>query len=71
MSNTIDKERTTRRGFLRRAALVGGVATAAAVSRGAAAATGGQPDSDQATKPAATGYRETEHVRTYYRRARF
>ncbi|MEC5289468.1 twin-arginine translocation signal domain-containing protein [Aurantimonas sp. C2-6-R+9] len=57
--------RTDRRAFLKFAGL-GTVAT------GAALVTGGQADAEVAdAKSAAPGYRETDHVKTFYQTARF
>jgi nitrous oxide reductase len=54
-----------RRGFLKQAGLVIGTAGAAATVGGANASA----ESEQ-TPSQAAGYRETEHVRTYYKLAR-
>ncbi len=57
--------RTDRRDFLKLAsvgAVAGGVATLGATKTGKAAAVEG---------PKGRGYRESDHVRTYYRTARF
>ncbi|HDZ75487.1 MAG TPA: twin-arginine translocation signal domain-containing protein [Aurantimonas coralicida] len=61
-----DKDaRTDRRAFLKFAGL-GTVAT------GAALVTGGQAEAEVAdAKSAAPGYRETDHVKTFYQTARF
>jgi hypothetical protein len=57
-----------RRRFLQGLALVGGVGSLAAVSKGAGAfpAEAG----DEAASATQTGYHETEHIRTYYQKAR-
>jgi hypothetical protein len=65
---TKEKEKLDRRGFLRGASLGAGFLGAAAtglVSEGASAA-----EPIEAGKGGA-GYRETEHVKTYYKLARF
>ena len=57
---------TDRRGFLRFAGL-------GSIAGGAALATGVTPEPAEAAPlpPGAAGYRETEHVKTYYATARF
>jgi len=61
------KTKLGRREFLTKAAIAGGAAGVAAValSQGSAKASVA-PES-----PRAAGYRETEHVKTYYELARF
>lgn len=56
-----------RRDFLKAVGLASGAFGAAAVSLSAESAKAGAADNDRK----ASGYRETEHVRTYYRLARF
>lgn len=58
--------RTDRRGFLRFAGL-------GTLASGAALAAGTAPETAEAAAPSpdAAGYRETEHVKTYYATARF
>jgi hypothetical protein len=64
MDGKIEEARTDRRGFLKFAGL-GTVAGGAALVTGSA-------EPAQAAKPAhGQGYRETEHVKTYYATARF
>ena len=55
-----------RRGFLRAVGLASGVAAAAAVVSTPEAKASGPKDSQ-----GGSGYSETDHVRTYYDRARF
>jgi hypothetical protein len=65
MSNKPKEATTGRRDFLKLAGL-------GTVVGGAALVTGGKPS--QAAEPVSgkgSGYRETEHVRTYYSTARF
>jgi len=61
-----------RRSFLRKTALFGGAAVAVG---SAAAATAGESGTDARSdaEPAAgpQGYRETDHIRSYYDKARF
>lgn len=61
------KETLGRRAFLKKAAVTGGAAGVAAValSKGSAEAAVVSDGSKQ------SGYRETEHVKTYYELARF
>ncbi len=57
-----------RRGFLKGLAVAGGAATAAGVAGNAVASdASAQPEE----KPQSHGYKETAHVREYYRLARF
>lgn len=56
-----------RRDFLKSAGLATGAAGAAAV----ALSTTGAAKAASPAKDESAGYRETEHVRTYYRLARF
>ncbi|MDD9811648.1 MAG: formate dehydrogenase [Gammaproteobacteria bacterium] len=65
-----EKPARTRRAFLKGAAAAAGVAGVAGVT-GAAAAD--LPAAESTTAPAAAGdgYRETAHIRAYYRAARF
>ncbi len=60
-----------RRGFLKRLAVAGGAA-GAAVAGGAAVATSGEESKPVKATPVAEpkGYRETPHIREYYRLAR-
>ncbi len=60
-----DRSEVKRRDFLKQAGLVAGTAGVAAVV--------GTPGEAEATEAEATGrgYRETEHVRTYYELAKF
>ncbi|HEY9056719.1 MAG TPA: twin-arginine translocation signal domain-containing protein [Aurantimonas sp.] len=65
MSDKAKDSRTDRRAFLKFAGL-GTVAT------GAALVTGGQAEAEIAeATTAADGYRETDHVKTFYQTARF
>jgi hypothetical protein len=59
---------TGRRGFFRRVAALAGAAGAAILLRPRPAASASAVDDAPAEK---RGYRITEHVRTYYRKARF
>lgn len=64
---TNDKSLSTRRGFLARlAGLAAGVGLLAAKP----AETQAEPAAEKPEKPESSGYRETEHVRAYYRSAR-
>lgn len=58
---------TGRRAFLRKSAVAGG----AVVASGQVVATADEPVLPAAPEPAARGYSESEHVRAYYKRARF
>ncbi len=58
-----------RRGFLRNLAVASGAATAAGITAKASAAVEGTDV--QSDKPQTSGYKETAHVREYYRLARF
>ena len=71
MSNKTQRPRRDRRSFIKGAAAVGG-ATAVAVVGGAAVANVSPDETPQAqakASPENKGYRETEHVRKYYRSA--
>jgi hypothetical protein len=57
-----------RRDFFRKAGFGAGVAGAAAVGLSATGAKAAEPT---AKKPNAAGYRESKHVKTYYKLARF
>ena len=57
-----------RRGFLKDLAVAGGAATAAGVAGSAVA---GDITDAQTEKAETRGYKETAHVREYYRLARF
>lgn len=60
-----DKAKAGRRDFLKLAgigAVTGGVALAGGVDRA---------EADEAPSDTSAGYRESEHVRTYYRTAKF
>lgn len=63
-----DPHRVSRRAFLQVAGL-GGVAAGAAAAGLAAEST--EAAAGQAVQAEGSGYRETEHVRTYYAYARF
>ncbi len=65
MKRTRESQKVGRRDVLRLAGL-GGVAGAAAVA-GAA----GKSEAAQEVESKGSGYRETEHVRTYYELAKF
>lgn len=62
--NRDDKSVEDRRGFLK-------LATYGTVLGGAAIATGGAAQAATAPVEEGRGYRETEHVKTYYKLARF
>jgi hypothetical protein len=64
MDGKIEEARTDRRGFLKLAGL-GTVASGAALVSGSAEA------ARAPTPETGAGYRETEHVKTYYATARF
>jgi hypothetical protein len=55
---------TSRRDFLR----IAGIGT---VTGGAALAVGGKPAAAETRADGSLGYRETEHVKTYYKLAKF
>lgn len=65
MKTRKDEQRLARRELLKFAGL-GSVAGAAAIAAGA-----GQSESASAAEEKSSGYRETEHVRTYYELAKF
>ena len=64
MTKETDRIETDRRGFLKLAGL-GAAAGGTALVAGEAVA------ADQPASPTAAGYRETEHVKTFYETARF
>lgn len=71
MSNKTQRPRRDRRAFIKGVAAAGG-ATAVAVAGGAAVANVLPEETPQAqakASPEKKGYRETEHVRKYYRSA--
>ncbi len=69
MSNKTQRPRRDRRSFIKGVAAAGGV-TAVAVAGGAAVANVSPDETPQAkASPEKKGYRETEHVRKYYRSA--
>jgi len=70
MSKDTLTDNSDRRKFLKGMAAAGGATTAAVISGGALAGA----DSDAVTSKPTTakqGYRETPHIREYYRLARF
>ena len=72
MTTRAKTPRRDRRSFLKGAAVAATATTAAAVGAAAVAGTEtGNAEVAESAKPEHTGYRETEHVRTYYRLARF
>ena len=62
---------TTRRGFIKGAIGVGGTVAATAVIGGGVAVANDVDESIEDISAQPAGYRETEHVRTYYDKARF
>lgn len=65
MSIKPEKVKTDRRGFLKFAGL-------GSVAGGAALITGKKAEAEETSvKGAASGYRETDHVKTFYKTARF
>ena len=66
MSLKTQMESNGRRRFLKGLAVAGG-ATAMVVATGTAVAA---PEPVPVSKPEATGYHETPHIRTYYQKAR-
>ena len=64
MSEKAEKLKTDRRGFLKFAGL-------GAVAGGATLAAGEVASAETAVHPENSGYRETDHVRTFYDLARF
>lgn len=65
--NKTDSKTAHRREFLKKSAVAGAAVGSGAVSGGALAAT---PD-EVPQKSAQKGYRESEHIKEYYRLARF
>jgi len=70
MSKKLERPRRDRRTFLKGVAAVGG-ATAVAVAGGAAVAdvSSEKAPKAEAKSPESKGYRETDHIREYYRLA--
>ena len=66
-SNFVDRE--SRRNALKGLAVLSGAAVATAA--GTSASAGTVPSETKADVPKKLGYRETDHVREYYRCARF
>ena len=64
-----DSKREGRRDFLRKMAVAGGSAAVVAASGKAVAGSVDEAAAQSSDRPA-SGYRETEHVRAYYRTAR-
>lgn len=71
MSDEIRSQKLSRRGFLRSAAVAGGVAAAGAVAPRVQAGAVTQPRAVENEPAAPTGYHETPHIREYYEKARF
>lgn len=63
MTKEVEQVRTDRRGFMKLAGM-GAVAGGATIVAGEATAEAARPEK-------AAGYRETEHVKTFYATARF
>lgn len=72
MSKKLQRPRRDRRTFLKGVAAAGG-ATAVAVAGGAAVADVSSKNTAkaEAEAPESKGYRETDHIREYYRLAQF
>lgn len=64
MTSRTDEVKTDRRGFLKLAG-VGSVASGAALIAGKPA------EAAEAVEAGGSGYRETDHVKTFYKSARF
>ncbi|MGA7799915.1 MAG: transcriptional initiation protein Tat [Gammaproteobacteria bacterium] len=71
MSSKADVLHRSRRAFLSVLGMAGGAATVFALGRGMVG--NDSPERAETPKPAAqsTGYHLTEHIRTYYDKARF
>ncbi len=69
MKRSSHVERESRRDALKGLAVLSGAAAAAAVAGNAAASA--QQAEQEHLPPPALGYRETDHIREYYRHARF
>jgi hypothetical protein len=69
MSGKLKVDVTERRRVLKTLVAAGGVTALAAVSGRAVAGPAATTVAD--TAPVAKGYRETDHIRTYYSKARF
>ena len=64
MGNEAEKVKTDRRGFLK----ITGLASAAGTS---VLVAGGQAEADDGRSESGLGYQETDHVKTFYKSARF
>lgn len=63
---------SSRRGFLRQIALLGGAGGLATLAANTVTATQSAPaTAADDPKPAKRGYHETDHIRTYYEKADF
>lgn len=69
MSKRQSTTQVSRRGFLKGAATAGGAAAVSAIVSGTAQAT--PITAAQAATDQHLGYHETQHIRTYYHKARF
>lgn len=70
MSHENESGKLSRRGFLKSAAVVGGAATATALGSQVQAGVNEQTPTAKEVTPS-KGYRETPHIREYYKKARF
>jgi hypothetical protein len=72
MKPTCKPLQSSRRGFLRQIALLGGAGSLGTLAVNAVTATGTAPvAATEAGPPAKRGYHETDHIRTYYEKADF
>ncbi|MGA8258829.1 MAG: twin-arginine translocation signal domain-containing protein [Arenicellales bacterium] len=71
MSDEIRSQKLSRRGFLKSAAVAGGVAAAGAVAPQVQAGVVAQPRADENQPTPPKGYHETPHILEYYEKARF
>ncbi len=71
MSKKPTPVRTSRREFLKSAAVVGGAAALAIVDKADAADVKGEEEKVLSPAQKSKGYRVTHHVQTYYEKARF
>jgi hypothetical protein len=69
-SSRDDAHKVTRRGFVRDL-LAAGTGVAAVAATGSGAAVAAAPATGEGEGDSARGYRETQHVRDYYRTASF